>query len=294
MQDEEIEFSNSIAFSPDGHFDALSAGRLLAMAGMTNVIFWDAATGEKLFTLAGESVGATLGYNLGVGQISFSPDGERLAVANMDGAAKVWDLASGAVVTTFNGHPAPVLISNIVFSADGRSVFTGADDTFVRQWDAATGAEIRAFFGDGKDIYGVALSPDGQTLAMGDQDGMMTLWDVASGTKLRTFGSHAGLLMRLVFNADGTCLASAGFDRQAKVWDVASGAELFSLYGNLSNVFGVSFSPDGDHLVTAGADGTVRFYTLNVDELVALAQSRLMRGLTDQECRKFLHEESCP
>ncbi len=587
VQDDAIEFGNSIAFSPDGHFDALSAGRLLAMAGMTNVIFWDAATGEKLFTLTGESVGATLGYNLGVGQISFSPDGERLAVANMDGAAKVWDLASrqvvltlpspglpakaiayhpdgrslatggdegiitvwdaitgtpiftrtlggiihsvtfspdgqrlaaasedgsakiwgaaegqellslprlagmydlafladgrlatagqdgatrvwdavtgqqllnlasgastvigvagspdgtliatgsydgqlrlwdaapggelltipahqaivwnvayspdgshvasasvdgtvkvwqaetgqlqhtltgsgeaggftglayspdgaylagggfdgtvwlwhgrtgellktlightnmvvglafapdgsrlataswdstakvwdlasGAVVTTFNGHPAPVLISNIVFSADGRSVFTGADDTFVRQWDAATGAEIRAFFGDGKDIYGVALSPDGQTLAMGDQDGMMTLWDVASGTKLRTFGSHAGLLMRLVFNADGTCLASAGFDRQAKVWDVASGAELFSLYGNLSNVFGVSFSPDGDHLVTAGADGTVRFYTLNVDELVALAQSRLMRGLTDQECRKFLHEESCP
>lgn len=587
LQDEEIEFSNSIAFSPDGHFDALSAGRLLAMAGMTNVVFWDAATGEKLFTLTGDSAGTTIGYNIGVGKISFSPDGERLAVANMDGVskvwdlasrqvvltlpspglpakaiayhpdgrslatggdegiitvwdaitgtpiftrtlggiihsvtfspdgqrvaaasedgsakiwgaaegqellslprlagmydlafladgrlatagqdgatrvwdavtgqqllnlasgastvigvagspdgtliatgsydgqlrlwdaapggelltipahqaivwnvayspdgshvasasvdgtvkvwqaetgqlqhtltgsgeaggftglayspdgaylagggfdgtvwlwhgrtgellktlightnmvvglafapdgsrlataswdstAKVWDLASGAVVTTFNGHPAPVLISNIVFSADGRSVFTGADDTFVRQWDAATGAEIRAFFGDGKDIYGVALSPDGQTLAMGDQDGMMTLWDVASGTKLRTFGSHAGLLMRLVFNADGTCLASAGFDRQAKVWDVASGAELFSLYGNLSNVFGVSFSPDGDHLVTAGADGTVRFYTLNVDELVALAQSRLMRGLTDQECRKFLHEESCP
>ena len=129
---------------------------------------------------------------------------------------------------------------------------------------------------------------------MGDQDGMMTLWDVASGTKLRTFGGHAGLLLRLVFNADGTRLASAGFDRQAKIWDVATGEELFTLYGNLSNVFGVSFSPDGAALATAGADGTVRTYTLNLDELVTLAQTRLTRGLTNEECRKFLHVDTCP
>ena len=36
----------------------------------------------------------TMGYNLGVGQISFSPDGQRLAAANMDGFSKVWDLAA--------------------------------------------------------------------------------------------------------------------------------------------------------------------------------------------------------
>lgn len=268
-----------LAYSPDGAY--------LAGGGLDGTVWlWHGRTGELLKTLTGHT-------NMVVG-LAFAPDGSRLATASWDSTAKVWDLASGAEVTTFSGHPAPVLISNIVFSADGRSVFTGADDTFVRQWDAATGAEIRAFSGDGKDIYGVALSPDGQTLAMGDQDGMITLWAVASGTKLRAFGGHAGLLLRLAFNADGTRLASAGFDRQAKVWDEASGEELFSLYGNLSNVFGVSFSPAGDHLATAGADGTVRFYTLNVDELVALAQSRLMRGLTDQECRKFLHEESCP
>ncbi len=86
LQDEALEFGNSLAFSPDGRF--------LATAGVTQVILWDSSTGEKLFTLAGQSVGTTVGYNLGVGQISFSPDGQRLAVANMDGVSKVWDLAT--------------------------------------------------------------------------------------------------------------------------------------------------------------------------------------------------------
>jgi WD40 repeat protein len=66
------------------------------------------------------------------------------------------------------------------------------------------------------------------------------------------------------------------------------------LYGNTSNVFGVSFSPDGQTLVTAGGDGTIRMYTLQLEDLVALAQSRVTRVFTIEECRKFLHMETCP
>jgi WD40 repeat protein len=99
---------------------------------------------------------------------------------------------------------------------------------------------------------------------------------------------------RLAFSQDGSHLASASFDRLAKVWEVATGEESFSLFGNRGNVFGISFSPDGSRLATAGADGTVRLFTLRLDDLVTLAQSRLTRTLTDEECRKFLHRETCP
>jgi WD40 repeat protein/transcriptional regulator with XRE-family HTH domain len=268
-----------LTYSPDG--------AILAGGGLDGTVWlWDGRSGALLQTLTGHE-------NMVVG-LAFAPDGSRLATASWDSTAKVWDLASSQELTTFTGHPAPVLITNVVFSPDGRTVFTGADDTFVRQWEAATGAEIRAFSGGGKDIYGIAISPDGRVLAAGDQDGAVTLWDVVSGRKLRTFGGHAGLVLRLTFNQDGTRLASAGFDRLAKVWDVATGEEVFSLYGNLSNVFGVAFSPDDRQLATAGADGTIRTYTLALDELTALAEARLTRSLTDEECRKFLHEETCP
>ncbi len=269
----------TVIFCPDG--TCLAAG-----GADGDIDIWDSNTGEMLLTMTGHT-------NMVVA-LAFNADGTRLASASWDETAKVWDLTTGAEMTTFSGHPSPVLISGIAYSPDGQSVFTGGDDDFVRQWNASTGEEIRTFSGEGKDIYGLAISPDGQTLAMGDQDGMITLWDLASGDRLRTFSGHAGLLLRLAFNHDGTRLASASFDRLAKVWNVASGEELSTLYGNLSNVFGVSFSPDGAQLATAGADGTVRTYALALDHLVTLAQSRLTRELTGEECNKFLHTEACP
>ena len=45
-----------------------------------------------------------------------------------------------------------------------------------------------------------------------------------------------------------------------------------------------SFSPDGKHLATAGADGSIRTYTLQLDQLIALARARLTRTLTNEEC----------
>ena len=40
-------------------------------------------------------------------------------------------------------------------------------------------------------------------------------------------------------------------------------------------------------------NGNIRTYTLQLDELIALARARLTRTLSDEECRKFLHAETC-
>lgn len=270
---------SSLAISPNS--EQLAAG---GMDGTIEV--WETPSGKSLMRLSGHT-------NMVVG-LGFSPDGTRLASASWDGTAKVWDLVAGREITTFAGHKEYSYVTGIGFSADGQHVLTGADDKFVRMWDAGTGQEVAAFSGEGREIYGVALSPDGNLLAMGDQDGNIALWDVGTGEKTRTLTGHAGLILRLAFSQDGTQLASASFDRLAKVWDVITGQELVSLYGNAGNVYGVSFSPDGAYLATAGADGTVRTYSLRMNELRQLALSRVTRTLTDNECRTFLHEESCP
>lgn len=109
-----------------------------------------------------------------------------------------------------------------------------------------------------------------------------------------TIPAHGAIALRVAFNHDGTLLATTGFDRLAKVWDVKTGEEVATLFGNKGDVFGVAFSPDGNHLATAGADGTVRIYTLQLEDLIALARSRLTRSLPIEECRKYLHLAECP
>jgi WD40 repeat protein len=131
-------------------------------------------------------------------------------------------------------------------------------------------------------------------LALGLHDGEIDVWDTVQNVKTLTLTGHAGLNARLTFSRDGNRLASANFDGYAKVWDIQSGQELFTLYGNTSNVFGVAFSPDGARLATAGGDGSLRTFSLDMDELVSLARSRLTRTLTDQECQKYIHVEQCP
>ena len=47
-------------------------------------------------------------------------------------------------------------------------------------------------------------------------------------------------------------------------------------------------------MVTGNADGTLRILALDPESLINLASSRLTRWFTPQECRKFLHQETCP
>jgi len=67
-----------------------------------------------------------------------------------------------------------------------------------------------------------------------------------------------------------------------------------TLIGHSRAVFDLAYSPDGTRLATASFDGTIRVYVVPIEGLVALAESRVTRSLTSEECRKFLHLEQCP
>lgn len=53
------------------------------------------------------------------------------------------------------------------------------------------------------------------------------------------------------------------------------------------------FGPDGTRIAATSANGTFKVYVLPIDELLPIARSRLLRGFTEQECRRYLHIETC-
>ena len=101
-------------------------------------------------------------------------------------------------------------------------------------------------------------------------------------------------MLNAEFSPDGSRLATASNDGSAKIWDLNSAQELLTLSGHQGGITDVAFSPDGTLLYTASLDGTVRTHFLEIVDLVELARSRLTRGFTEQECRKYLQAEQCP
>ncbi len=82
------------------------------------------------------------------------------------------------------------------------------------------------------------------------------------------------------------------------VWDLTQGhgadALPVSLYGHAKAVHVVAVSSDSKRLATGSADGTVRIWAPELDDLIAIAKSRVTRGLTADECQQYLHLQVCP
>lgn len=274
----------SAGFSPDG-------SRLVTTSNDQTAKLWDAVTGKELLTLPTLADRYTNGPNA-----VFSPDGQRIATSGAGGTAQVWDAMTGQQLITLSGHSRQVL--RVAFNSDGHRIATASLDTTAKVWDASTGQELLTLSGHSAGLYDVTFSPDGHRIATGSVDGTAKVWDATTGKELFTLSGHIAAIIVMAFSPDGTRLATGSSDATVKVWNVSlerkEGEQPLTLYGSTRSVNGIAFTPDGKRLATTGGDGTVRVYALPLEDIVAIAKSRVTRALTTDECQKFLHADRCP
>jgi WD40 repeat protein len=104
---------------------------------------------------------------------------------------------------------------------------------------------------------------------------------------------HSGDITDVAFSPDGDTIATSGADGTVRLWATGTGVEQILLHGHTGPVSSVAFSPDGDRLVSVGV-GLARVWALDLDDLVDIAEGRVTRSLSDDECRQYLHVEACP
>ena len=95
-----------VAYSPDGKI-------LAAPIGEDTVRLWNAADGVEMRVLRGHA------QNNALLNVSFSPDGQRLAIAGLGGTATVWEIDSGREIVSFSG-----VFWSLTFSPDGKRLAT--------------------------------------------------------------------------------------------------------------------------------------------------------------------------
>ncbi len=83
----------------------------------------------------GNLVATLTGHGDAVLDVSFSPDGSRIASGSRDYTVKVWDVATGNVVASVAGRVG--YVNSVAFSPDGSRIASGGGGKTVKVWDVA-------------------------------------------------------------------------------------------------------------------------------------------------------------
>jgi RNA polymerase sigma factor (sigma-70 family) len=282
--DESIKF---LTVSPGGKNVAVVTSKPFKLGGPlppSAIVLFDAATLTERRRIALDDQ-----YVI---DLSFSIDGQLLAVAALDGEYPEFREPRKSSVRLYNAATGEVArrilfealgVGSVAFAPDGKALAVGVGDWTVRRYDLATGVErlprlVRQAgisppkAGPGAIENGkktrcpgcLAFSPDGSLLASGPEWGgsqnllndwpPITLWDVATAREVRRFGGHPYQVFALAFSPDGKRLASSGGEFVARMWDVATGRELNHQVGHHKEIFAMAVSPADGTVFTRGND----------------------------------------
>jgi WD40 repeat protein/tetratricopeptide (TPR) repeat protein len=238
-----------LAFDPSGR-------RLAACGGdPARVRVFDTVTGRPLQDWPALTNGNT--------SLDWSGNGARLATASGRAPVRVWEAATGQLVSTClekQGH-----ISQVTLNDDGRLLATVGWDLRLRLWDADTGKLLlvktegaRPWLG--KDRHGRLWSTDGQGL-------QARLWETVRGEEVTTLEGRASPLPPvscLHVSPDSRLLAS-GHEDGVRLWDLYAGREIAHLPGGV--IQDVVFHPGQSALFAVGLSGAHRWpLTLSRDK----------------------------
>ncbi|MBK8178815.1 MAG: hypothetical protein IPK67_07970 [Planctomycetes bacterium] len=151
-KNDDYQAVRDLAFAPPG-----PAGDELAVSYADGrARLYDARTLALLRTLDTTAPGVAKGE---LNDLCYLPDGARLATVGADLTLRLWERASGKLLSEYAGHTRSV--QSVAAHPGGKLLFTGAADGSVRTWDLRPLEPARSIWRGPSTSYSLALSPDG-------------------------------------------------------------------------------------------------------------------------------------
>ena len=279
--EKETHYLGTVVFSPDGKLIAAYSDKLnpdLYYRRIGEVKVWAVENFELLFKT---------NINGWINDISFSPDGTKIAVAGeyhddpyssykWDDAVMIWDIHTGNKVRKLSAKyeaddrlfykdntkelVLSLDINAIAYRPDGEFLAAGTNDCSVKTWNLATGKRLKNQWVHNWQIKDVVFGHSTDRFATASST--VCVWSSETGKLIREieFRNYAD---RLEFSADDSRLAvHYPNSHVVVVWDVETGEEICRYTDGKYEVYDISFCPDGKHVALAMNNNTIRIWDL--------------------------------
>ena len=189
-----------------------------------------ALASSKDVALIGSQSFRVLGHPALTANAEFTRDGRLIATSSADGKARVWEVASGKLVSEMQASPER--FDQIAFTADGSrlvtvgfSVHDRTASEIARVWDTTTGRLMAELKGHTGAIAAEGFDPAGKRVVTGSWDGTVRIWDASTGALLRTL-THGRQepVGAVIFSPDGRSVLSGTRGLSIRRWNVTNGA----------------------------------------------------------------------
>jgi hypothetical protein len=181
-------------------------------------------------------------------RMAFSPSGKLLATGGYGTQAKLWEVATGKPLRSFDVGPVEGGLT-VQFSPSGKLLAVGHRNSTTRIFDVDSGKCLHTL--QKKWSQGLQFSPDGKTLAITYVDGSLALWNVSDGKLLHERKSSAAELYSVDWSIGGDVLVTVGRQGRITLWQTAD-LSVLKEFDAPEWVIQVQFTPDGSRFLTSG------------------------------------------
>ncbi|MEG3844275.1 WD40 repeat domain-containing protein [Microcoleus sp. herbarium14] len=197
----------------------------------------------------------------------------------------VWDLQTGAIIRSIEGHSHWVL--SVAISPDGNTLVSGSADKNIKVWNLKTGQLIHTLIDlswYSSWVTAVAITPDGKTIVSGSTTKTIKIWDLNTGNLKETLQDPKELssVLSLCISHDGKVIACGSTNHKITLWNLDGGKLIRSIEGHSAWIQSLSITSDNTTLISGSRDGVVKFWqSKSGEESSNQSGSVLGKGLVD-------------
>lgn len=158
--------------------------------------------------------------------VEFSRDGKYLLSGAADKFVKMFDVATGAYVKSFEGHTHHVL--DVSWKADGSEIASAGADNAIKIWNVETGEQKRTISNYSKQVTSIQYMGVGENILSCGGDKTVRFHKTSNGSNYRNFGGGTDYMYSAAASRDESLVVAGGEDGVLRVWNGADGKALYS------------------------------------------------------------------